>query len=1017
MPKNTAQRRIDSRRQNRATTISGVTLTGSPGSGGSAALAGDGLSYDGVALNVGAGTLLTVGSDDIGITAGSTYQFVGTGAGTAAAWQNLSTLAGAGLTHSAGVLAVGAGNGISVAADSVALASTVAGNGLTFSSGVVNVAVANTGATGLSVEADAVRLTSSSNPGAAAAILASTASGGLTLQSLAVQGSVDITNNGDLTVAGSGAYAGSSVLFVDSSGGNVGIMGAPDPQFALDVVGPCRATWFVGPHAIQLKDVLLLSHFDGRQPFETNYSGEPNGHMGQVATVSGGLIYRPGKFGTKAAQLHDATTNFISNPSFETGTTGWSATLGATLTQTGTETYIGSYALRITHVASTTSGAQISYSTSTAGTYTASAYLRSYIGSDVGDNCSLLMRFTYTDASTEDTSVNHTITDEWTRVSVTATTNGAKTLSSITVYLRDLLSGAAHYTMVDAVQLENTSYATAYCDGSLGSGHSWSGTAHASASTRTAAQLTYPTAGNIHDEVGTIMAWVYVYRSAGTQTIMRIQGSTAGNIYLLITSGNLAGYWGTAQVTDAAATITANTWTHVAMTYDAGTLTLYRNGVQVATGSSSGFSGMPATINVGGLAGANVINGLIDDFVITESVIDADGIRAVYESDAPVFAESSRFSFRATPQGLVWADDEGLWMRNSTGGTVLGAYGGSATKSWAGLTLDPSDVVIGDSARGAFLRWDDSAGTLQLGKTGATTTSLYLSGTDLSFRVNATERVSLTGAGVLSIKDSGGAAVFTFDASAGAEFTKPLTIGSSGGIYQGSGTFASPTTGLKIWSTLSGGTYYGRIAGYNGGDVQWFNDTSGRMYVGYDSYGSTADGVDRYAVRLARDGVRFAGERNDSWVVSSSSAAIRWVYGTDGVDSTVPGVYGSQYVIGTNNASTNRLIMGMYNYVGSSLWSTRDSIVHLQAQAYTGSVYHSANMFLQQAKNGGLSSLWTDADELQLEGIIKLVEQGSAPSAPGSNYVYIYAVDNGSGKTKLMAQFASGAAQQIAIQP
>lgn len=121
MPKNTAQRRIDSRRQNRATTISGVTLSGSPGSGGSAALAGDGLSYDGVALNVGAGTLLTVGADSVGITAGANYQFIGTGAGTAAAWQNLSTLAGAGLTHTAGVLAVGAGNGLTVNADDVAL--------------------------------------------------------------------------------------------------------------------------------------------------------------------------------------------------------------------------------------------------------------------------------------------------------------------------------------------------------------------------------------------------------------------------------------------------------------------------------------------------------------------------------------------------------------------------------------------------------------------------------------------------------------------------------------------------------------------------------------------------------------------------------------------------------------------------------------------------------------------------------------------------------------------------------
>jgi len=100
------------------------------------------------ALNVGAGTLITVGTDDVGITPGANYQFVSTGSGTAAAWQNISGLAGNGLAASAGALSVG---------------------------------VANTGAAGLSVEADVVRLTSSSNPGAAAAVLASDASGYLTL--------------------------------------------------------------------------------------------------------------------------------------------------------------------------------------------------------------------------------------------------------------------------------------------------------------------------------------------------------------------------------------------------------------------------------------------------------------------------------------------------------------------------------------------------------------------------------------------------------------------------------------------------------------------------------------------------------------------------------------------------------------------------------------------------------------------------------------------------------------------
>lgn len=47
---------------------------------------------------------------------------------------------------------------------------------------------------------------------------------------------------------------------------------------------------------------------------------------------------------------------------------------------------------------------------------------------------------------------------------------------------------------------------------------------------------------------------------------------------------------------------------------------------------------------------------------------------------------------------------------------------------------------------------------------------------------------------------------------------------------------------------------------------------------------------------------------------------------------------------------------------------------------------------------------------------LSMVEQ-TAPSAPSANGVYLYAQDNGAGKTQLMALFASGAAQQVAIEP
>ena len=50
-------------------------------------------------------------------------------------------------------------------------------------------------------------------------------------------------------------------------------------------------------------------------------------------------------------------------------------------------------------------------------------------------------------------------------------------------------------------------------------------------------------------------------------------------------------------------------------------------------------------------------------------------------------------------------------------------------------------------------------------------------------------------------------------------------------------------------------------------------------------------------------------------------------------------------------------------------------------------------------------------------GAYQEMTEMTAPAAPAANSVRIYAVDNGSGKTQLMALFATGAAQQIAIEP
>lgn len=74
--------------------------------------------------------------------------------------------------------------------------------------------------------------------------------------------------------------------------------------------------------------------------------------------------------------------------------------------------------------------------------------------------------------------------------------------------------------------------------------------------------------------------------------------------------------------------------------------------------------------------------------------------------------------------------------------------------------------------------------------------------------------------------------------------------------------------------------------------------------------------------------------------------------------------------------------------------------------------------------NGGNVGINTTAptEKLEVNGNIKStghteLSEMTAPAAPATNGVRIYAEDNGAGKTRLMARFATGAAVQIAIEP
>lgn len=915
MPKRQAQRIIDSRRRNSSTTIigatgSGTTVTLSAGDGltltgttlavdstvvrttrtvtaGSGLTGGGALSAD-LTLNVGAGTLITVGADTVGIASGSNYQFIGTGSGTAAAWRNVSELAGNGLTASNGVLAVGAGDGLTVSADAIALTTP----------GTLTISTTNN-----STSNHTHAIATSSNPGVAASILASDASGYLQLvrlglgmaptKPLSVSGDAGISGNvatGSLSVSGAATVGGdftvgANVLYVNQAGTRVGINRAPDQQFDLDVAGAIRGQYLVGRHAIQLASAVGVWHFDGPAPYNLDFTGSNASHAGVGGTETGGVIYRPGRYG-KAVQVAEVTTNLCTNPSFETNTTGWGTDYPATTTlERVADGWVGAYFLRVT---ATGTGnfysPAVSVTNSTA--YAASFWYRTTATvkvqvTEYGNN--IVFGWATLPTATE-----------WTRYTILMTTPASGS-SVIRIVFTEL--GAGESIDIDAVQIEQKAYATSYCDGSLGAGHSWSGTAHASTSSRTGATLTYANNAGLNGDEGTIMLWA---KHEGMDTSgMGLFGTGANAQFdaYVHTNGSLVFRQNSIALSYAAG-ITASVWNHYCFTWSksANVRKIFLNGVEVASRQFDAGATLDSTLYVGSItAGSNYsVNGLVDEFVILDYAADPKLIRAIYESDAPVFVESSVFHWRSPSRVPIWVDEFGLWARSVSGNEILGLYGGDprnptggVTKSWGGVTMSENDIVIG-RASGGYLFWDDSAQTLTVQGT-ITATAGSIGG----WTVDTTKLAKDTG----SASTSSGLAPSDYPFYAGATYANrssaPFRVTPAGALTATSGTIGGWTIGA---TTLSGGNATLNSAGSltlgTSNDVLTASaaDATYRLWIGNATAASAP-------FRVTKTGALTATNATITGAITASSGSITGVLsiGTSGEIRQGTGTLGSDF--------------------------------------------------------------------------------------------------------------------------
>lgn len=475
---------------------------------------------------------------------------------------------------------------------------------------------------------------------------------------------------------------------------------------------------------------LMLCHYDGAMPYTTDYTGSVNGDRGQVGTYGGGVIFRPGKFG-KAVQIGEATTNMVLNPSAET--TGNFGAIGtATATADATYSLYGSQAYKVI-TAAANDGIFLTLSALTNAINYATVYTRGAFPT---------MQLSLDGGVTKNSPTLLGNDGTWYLYGFQFPALQANASTSLRITQSD---STARTFYVDGIQVEQKSYETPYCDGSLGLGHSWSGTANASTSSRTAANLSYATSSNINVlGPATIGVWFNCGTSSndGNRMIFRANGATGQIMMYIAGAGNsLNGRWGTN--TSGGSVVTSHAWHLGTIVFDGSNISLYLDGVLVGGPTAVGTAvGAVSSIYTGSnTASTQYLNGMVDEFFSVGTAMTAEEIYGIFLSSLPVVNATNPGEFRLTTggQGYVFGNANGIFGVDSNGhanwGLTTAALNANLWGANQSETLANGAVMMGSNEAGfANLLWDPTAKQLKFRS--ATAIASWI-GTDGSFNINA----------------------------------------------------------------------------------------------------------------------------------------------------------------------------------------------------------------------------------------------------------------------------------------
>lgn len=199
----------------------------------------------------------------------------------------------------------------------------------------------------------------------------------------------------------------------------------------------------------------------------------------------------------------------------------------------------------------------------------------------------------------------------------------------------------------------------------------------------------------------TIAAWVKTNDTSSNQCIV----SKNNAYYAYLTGGrvrvglSIGGSWAT-YTGPSSNKVSANTWTHVAVSYDGAEIKLYLDGVLINSHAQTGsISKSSKDLKLGTLWGGTRWNGELDDITLFDTALDASEINLLYTGEwlSPILPASvATYDFEAG-SGSVAIDRSG----NNLDGSITGAtYSTDASTASYALSFDGSSdwVTIDDTA-------------------------------------------------------------------------------------------------------------------------------------------------------------------------------------------------------------------------------------------------------------------------------------------------------------------------------